>query len=198
MEIGNNNEVTLIGTFEENVCFSHEIYSEKFYQIFLKISRKSRTNDIIPVLVSNRLLDLNDYKGRRVEVTGEYRSYNKQDKDGKSHLILYVFAQNIKEVSEDVRDKNLIVLTGYTCKPVIYRKTYFGREIADVLLAVNREFHHSNYIPCIVWGRNARYAENFPVGTHLKMDGRIQSREYPRQGGIRIAYEVSVSKMEEL
>lgn len=193
-----NNQVTLIGTFDEEINFSHELFGEKFYKIFLKVSRASEEIDTIPVMISERLIDLKDYIGQKVKVTGQFRSYNKEGSDGKRHLSLHVFAREVKKMEEISLDNNKIVLDAYTCKPVTYRITPRGREIADLLLAVNRPYEKSDYIPCIAWGRNAKYAANFPVGKYIKIKGRIQSREYEKLGETRTAYEVSIMELEEV
>jgi single-stranded DNA-binding protein len=160
---------------------------------------------MIPVMVSERLIDVKqDYKGKFVEVLGQFRSYNRHE-ESKNKLVLSVFAREVKmvdELSENAKP-NHIFLDGFVCKPPIYRKTPLGREIADVLLAVNRPYGKSDYIPCICWGRNARFAETFAVGGHVQIWGRIQSREYQKKMNEvdfekRIAYEVSVSKLEYL
>ena len=168
-----------------------------------RIARLSDSTDIIPVMVSERLIDVTaDYKGSLVIINGQFRSYNRHE-EKKNKLVLSVFAREIEfvdEISENART-NQIFLDGYICKPPVYRKTPLGREIADVLLAVNRPYGKSDYIPCICWGRNARYASAFEVGGHVLIWGRIQSREYMKRIGEnetekRVAYEVSVSKLE--
>ena len=193
-----NNQVILRGTFEESKEFDHKYYGEKFYRIFLNVLRTSGTIDRIPVLVSERLVDLKAYMGKRVQVKGEFRSYrSKMEADGKRHLKLFVFAQEIEDVQEELYDDdvNEVILDAYTCKDAIYRTTPLDREIADMLLAVNRKFSKSDYIPCIAWGRTAKAASHFPIGTHVVVGGRIQSREYQKLGETREAYEVSISQL---
>ena len=169
----------------------------------VKVQRLSESFDIIPVMVSERLLDVNaDYKGLLISVSGQFRSYNRHE-ERKNRLVLSVFAREIEfvdEIEESART-NQIFLDGYICKEPIYRKTPLGREIADLLLAVNRPYGKSDYIPCICWGRNARYASNFRVGERCAIWGRIQSREYMKKLDEenverRVAFEVSVSKLE--
>ena len=169
----------------------------------VKVQRLSESYDIIPVMVSERLLDVNaDYKGLLISVSGQFRSYNRHE-ERKNRLVLSVFAREIEfvdEIEESART-NQIFLDGYICKEPIYRKTPLGREIADLLLAVNRPYGKSDYIPCICWGRNARYASNFRVGERCAIWGRIQSREYMKKLDEenverRVAFEVSVSKLE--
>ena len=198
-----NNRVSIIGEIVSDFRFSHEVFGEGFYIVDVSVDRLSELTDIIPLMVSERLVDVNeDYKGRLVEVSGQFRSYNRHE-GTKNKLVLSIFVREWEEVEENLEagKTNQIFLDGYICKEPIYRKTPLGREIADILLAVNRPYGKSDYIPCICWGRNARYASNFDVGEHVRIFGRIQSREYVKklsetQTETRIAYEVSVSKLE--
>lgn len=203
-----NNHLTLIGKVTSDKKFSHEIYGEKFYAFDLSIPRLSGNSDIIPVTISERLLTTQDiYVGAKLQIDGQFRSYNSYVNE-KNKLILTVFVKDIQFLNEneelEVRKdfiSNEVILDGYICKKPIYRKTPFGREISDILLAVNRSYNKSDYIPCIAWGRNARFCENVAVGTEVKIIGRVQSREYEKKyedGTIekRVAYEVSVSSLE--
>ena len=198
-----NNQVTVMGEIVGDFCFSHEIFGEGFYLVDMKVKRLSESYDVIPLMVSERLIDVNgDYKGLFVAVNGQFRSYNRHE-ERKNRLVLSVFAREIEfvEAIEESSKTNQIYLDGYICKEPIYRKTPLGREIADVLLAVNRPYGKSDYIPCICWGRNARYANHFRVGERCAVWGRIQSREYMKKLSEtdvekRIAFEVSVSKLE--
>lgn len=198
-----NNQVNLIGKIYSTFDFSHEVYGEGFYNFVVEISRLSDNSDKIPVMVSERLLDVTqDMRGQFVELQGQFRSYNRQI-DGKNRLVLTVFAREVNILNEDEikRNPNYIYLDGYICKPPMYRTTPFGREITDILLAVNRPYNKSDYIPSICWGRNARFAEKFTVGDRIKIWGRIQSREYQKKVSetdsiSKIAYEVSISKIE--
>ena len=192
-----------MGEVVSDFSFSHEIFGEGFYMVDVRCKRLSESYDIIPVMVSDRLLDVTaDYMGELICVNGQFRSYNRHE-ERKNRLVLSVFAREIEFV-EDIGEgakTNQIFLDGYICKEPIYRKTPLGREIADLLLAVNRPYGKSDYIPCICWGRNARFASNFEVGSRCAIWGRIQSREYMKklseeQLERRIAYEVSVSKLE--
>ena len=200
-----NNQVKIAGKVVSGFSFSHEVYGECFYMVDISVLRLSKSFDIIPVMVSERLIDVKrDYHGYILEVTGQFRSYNRHE-ETKNRLLLSVFAREVTayEGESDEQNPNYIFLDGYVCKRPIYRKTSLGREIADVLLAVNRPYGKSDYIPCICWGRNARYADQFEVGAHIQIKGRIQSREYQKKVDedkyeIRVAYEVSVSKMEVL
>ena len=203
-----NNHLVLVGKIVGEQKYSHEIYGEKFYSFDLEVVRLSSNTDIIPITVSERLLTNLDLSiGKNVEVEGQFRSYNNYDSK-KNRLILTVFAKEIKETEEsEEQDENKNVVTnevtlvGYVCKKPIYRQTPFGREIADILLAVNRAYNKSDYIPCIAWGRNARFCQNIEVGTEVKIIGRVQSRTYEKKyedGTVetRVAYEVSIASME--
>ena len=198
-----NNQVTVMGEIVSDFSFSHEIFGEGFYMVDVKVQRLSESYDVIPVMMSERLIDVTaDYKGMLVCVNGQFRSYNRHE-EHRNKLVLSVFAREIEFVEEveESAKSNQIFLDGYICKAPIYRKTPLGREIADVLLAVNRPYGKSDYIPCICWGRNARYAGNFQVGDRCLIWGRIQSREYMKKLDEekvekRVAFEVSVSKLE--
>ena len=198
-----NNQVTIMGEVVSDFEFSHEIFGEGFYMVDVEVTRLSESADVIPVMISERLIDINeDYKGRSLSITGQFRSYNRHE-EKKNKLVLSVFAREIEFVDmiEESSKTNQIYLDGYICKEPIYRKTPLGREIADLLLAVNRPYGKSDYIPCICWGRNARYVSSFTVGARCLVWGRIQSREYMKKISEdmtekRVAYEVSVSKLE--
>ncbi|MDR1905925.1 MAG: single-stranded DNA-binding protein [Clostridiales bacterium] len=194
----NNNTLHLRGTIDSEPKFSHEVMGEGFYEINLKVKRLSEQFDILPVTVSERLLmDCQAELGKEISVIGQFRSYNKTDEE-RSRLMLTVFVREIVEV-DDKLNPNIITLTGYLCKPPIYRTTPFNREIADMLIAVNRAYNKSDYIPCIAWGRNARFVKNMSVGENLTLSGRIQSREYQKNIDgviiVKTAYEVSVNKI---
>ena len=198
-----NNQVTMIGEIVSEFEFSHEVYGEGFYLVDISVSRLSDSVDYIPLMVSERLVDVTQsYIGETISVSGQFRSYNRHE-EKKNRLILSVFVRELEfvdEIEDDIKS-NQIYLDGYRCKEPSYRKTPLGREIADLLVAVNRSYGKSDYIPCICWGRNARYASSFEVGSHVEVYGRIQSREYMKRIGEnqsekRIAYEVSVSKLE--
>ncbi len=198
-----NNQVSIIGEVVSDFTFSHEVFGEGFYMLDVQVERLSSSQDIIPIMVSDRLIDVNgDYKGEYIQVSGQFRSYNRHE-EKKNKLILSVFVRELEFVEEEVETAkiNQIELDGYICKAPVYRRTPLGREIADLLVAVNRPYGKSDYIPCICWGRNARFASGFEVGGHVKVLGRIQSREYMKklnefESEKRIAYEVSVSKLE--
>lgn len=201
-----NNKVTLSGEIVSNFEFSHECYGEGFYTAMLASERESTAKDIIPIMVSERIVDVEaDWIGRFVKVSGQFRSYNKHEGE-RNRLVLSVFVREFEDITDEqmefeFRHDNEIYLDGYICKPPTYRKTPLGREITDILLAVNRPYGKSDYVPMICWGRNAVYASGLEIGTRLRIEGRIQSREYQKRISddeyeTRIAYEVSVSKME--
>ena len=198
-----NNQVVIMGTIVSEFEYSHEIFGEGFYMVDVEVQRLSDSCDIIPLMVSERLLDVEeDLRGVKIAVVGQFRSYNRHE-EKKNRLILSVFAREVEFVDEieESAKSNQIYLDGYICKEPIYRKTPLGREIADLLIAVNRPYGKSDYIPCICWGRNARFANSFEVGTRCSIWGRIQSREYMKkiseeESEKRIAYEVSVNKLD--
>ncbi|HJD37228.1 MULTISPECIES: single-stranded DNA-binding protein [unclassified Blautia] len=198
-----NNQVSIMGKIASSFTFSHQVFGEGFYLVDILVKRLSDSEDRIPLMVSERLVDVTqDYEGEYIMVQGQFRSYNRHE-EKKNRLVLSVFVRELSFVEEadDSIKTNQIFLDGYICKPPVYRKTPLGREIADLLLAVNRPYGKSDYIPCICWGRNARYASAFEVGGHVLLWGRIQSREYIKKLGEnetekRTAYEVSVSKLE--
>ena len=195
-----NNQVNIAGVICSDFTYSHTLCGEKFYIADLEVERRSGKSDIIPIMVSDRMIKIEDLTGVSVEITGQFRSYNKHI-DGKSKLLLTVFALEIEVMENFMYYNNNVELIGYICKEPIYRKTPLGREIADVLLAVNRQCGKSDYIPCICWGRNARYVGNLPVGTKISISGRIQSRTFLKKidedtTEERVAYELSASKVE--
>lgn len=198
-----NNMVTISGKVVSNIEFSHEVYGEGFYYFMLDVPRLSDSCDRIPVTVSERLNTNQKLEiGKVIEVEGQFRSYNSFNNAG-NRLLLTVFAREIVflEDEQSIKNPNQIYLNGFVCKKPIFRTTPFGREISDILLAVNRPYNKSDYIPCISWGRNARYSEGLIIGDNIKVWGRIQSREYQKKtdnGEVisKTAYEVSVSKME--
>lgn len=204
------NKVWISGIIEDEFEYNHENFWEKFYRTRVKIERLSGTQDYIPLIVSNMLIyniSKESLKGKYVEVAGQFRSFNKEGDDGRRHLELFLFATaiNIYESEaefEEVTNANLIYLDGYICKPPVYRTTPLGRQITDLLIAVNRSYNKSDYIPCIAWGRNAQYASEFEVGNRIKLYGRIQSRQYfkrfssgSEEGEMREAYEISIMRL---
>ena len=194
------NLVNLIGELDKDLEFSHEIFGERFYNTKIKINRLSDSYDTLPITVSDRLLEEIDFTNNKlVNVVGQLRSYNKNI-DNKNRLVLTVFARDLTISDEDNKDPNSIFLDGYICKSPIYRKTPLGREITDLLVAINRPYNKSDYIPAIVWGRNAKFSKSLKVGDRVQMWGRVQSREYEKKndnGEIlkKVAYEVSISKI---
>lgn len=178
-----NNKVTVGGKVVGGFTYSHEVYGERFYLINISICRLSSVYDVIPIMVSERLMDIEkDYTDCTILVNGQFRSYLKHEKS-RNRLVLSIFAREVSllENGNEEQNPNHIFLDGYVCKRPVYRKTPLGREIADVLLAVNRPYSKSDYIPCICWGRNARFADQFEVGSRIQLWGRIQSREYQKK-----------------
>ena len=194
-----NNKVYLRGVIKSEPVYSHEVYGEGFYELMLSVKRLSDHTDKIPITVSERLLENEEFKiGNQIALRGQFRSYNKMIND-RSKLMLTVFVRELVEIDESV-NPNIIELSGFVCKPPIYRTTPFKREIGDILLAVNRAYNKSDYLPCIAWGRNARFIKNISVGEKVTLVGRIQSREYQKKLDeenieVRVAYEVSISKI---
>ena len=203
-----NNHLVLVGKVTSDKKFSHEIYGEKFYIFNLEVPRLSGNADIIPITISERLLVEDLEIDKKVIIEGQFRSYNSYQNE-KNKLVLTVFAKDLKFVENQDEEiqaskdfiSNEVTLNGYICKKPIYRQTPFGREIADLLLAVNRAYNKSDYIPCIAWGRNARFCESIEVGTEVKIVGRVQSRTYEKKyedgtAETKVAYEVSISSLE--
>ncbi|WP_315080892.1 single-stranded DNA-binding protein [uncultured Clostridium sp.] len=198
-----NNKIYLEGKIASGLEYSHEMYGEGFYTFNLDVMRLSDSVDRLNITISERLIANIDLSiGTEVIVDGQLRSYNKFI-DGSNKLILTVFARNIEPCLERSKNPNEIFLDGYICKEPVYRTTPFGREIADVLLAVNRAYNKSDYIPTIAWGRNSRFCQSLSVGDNIRVWGRVQSREYQKKVSDtetikKIAYEVSISKMEKV
>lgn len=204
-----NNHIVLVGKVTSEKRFSHEIYGEKFYIFDLSVPRLSGNADIIPITISERLMVNGDLPiETKITVEGQFRSYNSYG-EGKNKLVLTVFAKNVQLLEDQESEvearkdfiSNEVVLIGYICKKPVYRQTPFGREIADILLAVNRAYSKSDYIPCIAWGRTARFCENMEVGTEVKVVGRVQSRQYEKKHEdgtveVKVAYEVSIGSLE--
>ena len=206
------NKVFVSGRIEAEFDFSHEVLWEKFYRTRVRVERLSGTEDLVPIVVSDLLIGRERMKtsleGKWVEVAGQFRSYNKLGEDGRRHLDLFLFVTAIniyddEDELEEVTNANLIYLDGYLCKPPVFRKTPLGRQITDLLIAVNRPYGKSDYIPCIAWGRVAQWASEFEVGNRVKLYGRVQSREYFKRfskdteaGEYRDAYEISVMRMQ--
>ena len=195
----NNNKLQLTGVIACEPVYTHEVFGEGFYETMITVPRLSDQTDTIPLTISDRLISQNDIKvGDKVSVVGQFRSYNKVEGE-KSRLLLTAFVRDVVDECE-IENPNQIDICGYVCKQPVYRTTPFKREICDVLLAVNRAYNKSDYIPCILWGRNARFMQTLPVGSKVRVSGRIQSRKYVKNLGDdrveeRVAYEVSVSKV---
>lgn len=203
LNFAEDNEAKIVGYVASDLEFSHMVHTEGFYRFVILCDRLSDNKDTIVVTISERLLEGMELDvGKKVAVMGQFRSYNNYSGEG-SRLILTLFAREIYEADETEACENEIFLNGYICKPVVYRVTPFGREIADVLIAVNRAYNKSDYIPCIAWGRNAKFVNTLSVGTNIKIWGRMQSRNYQKRISeeetvTKTAYEVSVSKLEKV
>ena len=199
--IQNNNSVEIAGEVVSGPVFDHETFGERFYKFFVSAERLSGYKDIIPVIVSERLFNIDNITiGKQLRVFGQFRSFNDHS-DGVNHIVLSVFSQDIEEMEGSDLAINSICIDGFICKNPVYRKTPQGREIADVIIAVNRQYGKSDYIPCIAWGRNARFVSRLQVGNRIRLSGRIQSRVYNKKISDdevveKTAYEVSVSKIE--
>lgn len=194
------NRIVAVGRFDGGLELSHEVMNEPFYTGSLVVKRLSGAADRLPVTIPGKLLTTDGViTDRPVMVQGQVRSYNKVV-DGSGRLMVTLFAQSVAECSDN-ETLNKVAITGALCRPPVYRSTPFGREICDMMLAVNRAFGKSDYIPCIAWGRNAQYASRFNVGDRIKLTGRLQSREYQKlqENGeylTRMAYEVSAFTLE--
>jgi single-stranded DNA-binding protein len=199
-QILENNKVYLTGTVSARPVFSHAVYGEGFYETELDVMRLSGQQDRLPLTISERLLSNYGIDvGSQIAILGQFRSFNRLE-NNKSRLVLSVFVRELLDIGEAPPNPNLIELTGFVCKPPIFRVTPFKREICDVLVAVNRSYNKSDYIPCISWGRNARFVGELAVGERINLVGRIQSRSYVKSDGTggteeRTAYEVSVSRV---
>ncbi|SHF65025.1 Single-stranded DNA-binding protein [Caldanaerobius fijiensis DSM 17918] len=201
-----NNVVNIVGKIISDLEYGYELFGEVFYQTTIEVPRLSESKDLLPLTISERLIPGMDIKkGARLKIEGQLRSYNRTTEDGKRHLVLTVFVRDLKVIGDDevVKNPNEIFIDGYICKKPVYRSTPFGREITDLLIAVNRAYRKSDYIPVIAWGRNARYSEKLKVGDRIRLWGRIQSREYQKRISedevvTKTAYEVSISKMEKV
>lgn len=200
------NQIVLTGTIDSPFTYSHDIYGEGFYQTYICVARKSGTIDRLPVIVSERLIDVSkDWTGEEVKVEGQIRSYNKHTGQ-QTRLLLSVFARSFEPLSDDEAKKentNTVILDGFVCKQPFLRQTPLGREISDLLIAVNRPYRKSDYIPCVCWGRNARYATGLAIGERIILKGRFQSREYLKKiddetTEERTAYELSVQTIKEV
>lgn len=195
------NKVFLRGIVMTEPELSHELYGEGFYEFIISVPRLSNKPDQIPVTVAERLMTEHKLSvGETIAIEGQFRSYNKVA-DGHSKLMLTVFVREFLNPNEEYANPNTVELIGYICKEPIYRTTPLNREICDILLAVNRAFNKSDYLPCIAWGRNARYGKTLTVGSKLKICGRIQSRQYIKKlsddvSETRTAYEISVGRIE--
>ena len=195
-----NNKIEISGIVSSESRFSHKIYGEGFYNFDISVERLSGSADMIPVTISERLFNKDELTvGKEIKIDGQIRSYNSSS-ESRNRLVISVFAREI--YYGEGNNENAVQLNGFICRKPVYRTTPMGREIADILIAVNRAYNKSDYIPCIIWGRNARYAGKLEVGGNIKITGRIQSRKYQKktENGAeeRTAYEISVSKIEKV
>lgn len=198
----NNSKITICGLITEPE-FNHNSNGENFYKAFVTVRRTSGAFDILPVIISDRIIDMNEIKvDDCVMIVGQIRSRNIHI--GEKHkLELFIFTEIIEIYENEVEApfNNDVTFNGFICKEPNYRKTPLDREITDVLIAVNRAYGKSDYIPCITWGRTAKFVGNLPVGTHIEVTGRFQSREYTKKISedeveTRVAYEVSIGRVE--
>lgn len=188
-----SSQVNLVGKIVSDFVKSHSLYGETFYNVTLCVKRESGNIDLVPLLISDRLVNIND-QYNDVHITGELRSYNQREID-KSRLKVFIFVNTIESIDEE-HNINDVFIEGYICKQPVYRRTPLGREITDIILATNRAYNKSDYIPCIVWGRNAYYTKNLSTGDRIRVAGRIQSREYTKDNEVKTAYELSVRLIE--
>lgn len=196
-----NNQVELVGEIVSDFKFNHEVYGEKFYVADFRVKRLSDNADIIPITISDKIINIDgDYAGIGIRIFGQFRSFNKREGEN-TRLSLSVFVREYEFAESDVKDSNRIILTGYICKEPTFRVTPLKREISDIFLAVNRSYGKADYVPCIAWGRNAKFAGMLDVGTKVQIEGRIQGRQYTKKFAdgneeTRTAYEVSISRLE--
>lgn len=193
----NNNNVLIKGKIVKLPAYSHTVMGEGFFEMLVEVKRLSDETDILPVTISERLIDGFNL-GDEVGISGQFRSYNKLEGE-RSKLMLTIFVKELIDPDE-IQTTNQICMVGYICKEPIFRTTPFGREICDCLLAVNRAYNKSDYLPCIAWGRNARFVKDLGVGEKLEVQGRIQSRKYQKkisetESETRVAYEISLSSV---
>lgn len=197
-----NNQAIIRGEIASRFVFSHEFYGIRFYKVFVKVRRRSDAVDLLPVLVSDEQVDVTaDYIGDFITVNGQYRSRDCHDDGQKRRLILYVYAKKVGFTGAELdADKmNHVMLDGFIVQIPVFRRTLLGKEITDIILAVNRPYGHTDYIPCILWGKDAEEAADWEVGKHVRITGKIQSRKYIKKltgtkSEERVAYEVSVKK----
>lgn len=190
-----SNQLTMLGRVASGFTYDHESYNEKFYNFYVEVKRDSGKSDLLLAIISERLIDVKENRTNEyVYIRGQFRSYN-QHEDNKSKLVLYIFVLDV-EIVEENKNINDLFLEGNICKPPVYRETPLGRQITDLLLAVNRAYNKTDYIPCICWGRLALSASDLSVGACIRVAGRVQSREYIKDGETRVAYELSVNLLE--
>lgn len=199
-----NNKISLVGEVISSPKLSHETHNEKFYTVKVDVKRLSGDIDTLEIIISEKLYDIEKIElGTRYYIEGEIRSYNYYvSETERRKLVINIFAKNLS-IAEETDDEclNNFELIGHICKKPIYRKTPFDREISDILLAVNRLYGKSDYLPCIAWGRNAKFASTLEIGDKIKITGRMQSRQYTKkindnEEEKKIAYEMSIITLE--
>ena len=197
--ISENNQVSIKGMIEETLEYSHTTKRERFYKTKVSTIRTSGTKDFIPVLISEVIAE-GITTGNYVEISGELRSFDWTDQEGKEHIKIFLFVNEISLIDEYEENENFISIKGFICKEPRFRKTPSGRCISDLLVAVNRLYGKSDYLPCIVWGKNAMRANEWKVGDELIIQGRVQSRRYFKKfspysedGEWKEVYEISAS-----
>ncbi len=194
------NKVYLYGMVVSNPTPCDDYYGSDYCNIQISVRRLSSIIDTIPVTLHRDLVEQYNVKlGDNLAILGEFRSYNKIE-NNRSRLMLSVFVHEITD-EIDTTNPNIIELSGYICKLPVYRTTPFNREIADLLIACNRNSNRSDYLPAIAWGRNARFAKNIMVGEQVHILGRIQSREYQKrldngEMQTRTEYEISIKEID--
>ncbi len=186
------NVIMLRGTLGSRPEYSHENHGRRFYRFSLDVPRLSGAVDSLNVIAPQEVMERAELTGGVIQVIGQIRSFNSRSETGR-RLIISVYAEDITLCDDE--PENSVELTGTICKQPVYRRTPLGREICDIMLAVNRSYHRSDYLPVILWGRTAKEIAQQPVGTVLSITGRLQSREYQKvlDSGIekRVAYEIS-------
>ena len=193
----------ICGEVIDGAKLSHQTYGEAFYTFTMGIFRNSGFEDKVKIMMSERLLATIDLaEGMFLEIKGQIRTYN-EAVEGRNRLNIVVFVQEFSVVEDICEYINDIHLEGYICKSPLSRTSPLGRRICDLMLAVNRMYNKSDYIPCIAWGRNAIYSGTLDIGDKISITGRLQSRQYKKRTEdgdvlLKTAYEVSVLKLESL
>ena len=187
------NQILLRGELDTLPAFSHESHGRRFYSFTLAVERLSGTMDLLHCVAAEELVQaLDPSGGEMVELIGQVRSFNNRSGAGR-RLVISAYAEQLRTCDDE--PANEVILCGSICRQPIFRRTPLGREICDLMLAVNRPYRRADYLPCILWGHTAQHCANFPVGTTLQLTGRLQSRTYVKQletgSEQRVAYEIS-------